>query len=172
MKIRNFLFTVLAIAILAVPASAVEIIGGAGVGHELGRPAGESFNVVWFGTVVKSWNSGDTKLSTVARYGKYEEANIDAFGGKVILSDLIWQSPTSVVNFKAIFDVGFMDKYQAQSDGSREVAPTVGGGLTMQISKVVAGWAYYEAFYAGPQWKQTLYFGLSASTAFSIGGAK
>lgn len=165
---KRFLL-VLAVLLLASPAMAVEIIGGAGVGHEIGRPAGESFNVVWFGTVAKTFHDGDTKLSTVARYGKYEEANLDAFGGKVILSDLIWQSPTSVVNFRAMFDVGFMDRYQLQSDGSRDVAPTVGGGVIMQFSKVLSGWTYYEAFYAGPQWKQTLYFGLSASTAFSIG---
>ena len=168
---KRFLL-VLAVLLLASPAMAVEIIGGAGVGHEIGRPAGESFNVVWFGTVMKSWNADDTKLSTVGRYGQYEEADVDAFGAKAILSDVLWKSEITPIAFKLMFDVGFMDKYQGKADGVREIAPTFGAGMMMQLTKVISAWTYYEAFYAGPKWKQTAYFGLSANTAFSIGGVK
>ena len=165
---------VIAAFLLAIPAMAadVEIMGGAGVGHEIGRPAGESFNQVWFGTKAKSWNDGDTKLWTVIRWGMYEEAAVDGLGGKVVLSDRLWSEVLGPKFVSVIFDVGFMSRYRELPENERAIAPTVGGGLFLQVTKVIGVTAYYEAFHSGPEakWKQTAYFGLAASTEFSVGG--
>lgn len=153
-------------------AADVEVIGGAGVGHEIGRPAGESFNQVFFGTKAKSWNDGTTKLWAMMRWGMYEEAAVDGLGGKLVLSDVLWHEIVGPRYLSVLFDVGFMSKYREMTDNERGVSPTVGGGLWLQLSPVIGAIAYYEAFHSGPdaQWKQTAYFGLAASTEFSIGG--
>ncbi|MFH1740045.1 MAG: hypothetical protein ABIH23_13630, partial [bacterium] len=163
---------VLAVLLLASPAMAVtvETNMGAMIGHGMGDPAEESFNLVWGGPVVKSWNDGDTKLSTLLRWGMYEEASVDGLGFTAILSDVMWKSVDGVREVRVLFNVGFMDKYRERTDGGREVAPTVGGGLSLQISKVISLDGYVEGYHKGPDvWKAVGYVGLSASTAFSIG---
>ena len=164
---------VLAVLLLAIPAMAaeVEVIGGAGVGHEIGRPAGESFNQVFFGVRAKSWNEEDTKLWTVIRWGQYEEAAVDGLGGKLILSDKLWSDALSPRFLSVCFDVGFMSHYREMKGNERGIAPTVGGGLYLQVTKVIGVMPYYEAVHTGPdaKWKQTGYFSVIANTAFGIG---
>lgn len=161
------------VLLLAVPvmAAEVEIIGGGVVGHEIGRGSnGDGFNEVFFGTRAFSWAEGTTNLWTMVRYGEHTDANVDGFGGKVVLSDVLWQSPCcDYMHIAVMFDIGFMDKYREKGEDF-EVAPTVGGGLFWQATRSIGALAYYEAYDSGPDWKQVLYFGLTASTAFSLGG--
>ena len=185
MKITAILFAVLIIAIPATAAD-IEIIGGAGVGHELGRPAGESFNVAWFGPTVKTWNDGDTRIRTLLLYGNYEERNLSAWGGEAILSDVLWKSDGWPRQGSVLFAVGFMDQYYQGADGERDVAPKVGAGLSIQLTSVIWLDGFYTAFHSGPDWKQVGpdweqvgpdwkqvgYIGLHSGIEFSIGGAK
>lgn len=167
----KYALALLAVLLLAAPVTAavIETNAGAMVGHGMGDPAAEAFNVVWIGPVVKSWNDGDTKLSTIFRWGLFQEADVDGIGSKVILSDLMWKSADGIRKISMLFDVGFMDKYREKTGGGREVAPTVGGGLSLQLTKVIAAQGYVEGFHAGPEWKAVGYLGLSAGMAFSIG---
>jgi len=175
---KGKLLLVLAVLLLAGAGSdavavAVETNMGAMVGHGMGDPAERSFNLVWCGPVVKNWNDGDTKLSTLLRWGMYEEASVDGLGFTAILSDVMWKSVDGIREVRVLFNVGFMDKYRERKDGGREIAPTVGGGLSLQISKVISLDGYVEGYHKGPDvWKAVGYGGLSASWAFSVGGAK
>ena len=168
---------VLCVLLLAVPATAnavvVETNAGAAVGHGMGDPSEEYFNVVWMGPVVKSWNEGETQLSTILRWGWFKEIPVDGLGAKIVLSDVMWKSGDGIREISVLFDVGFMDKYRERKEGDREVAPTIGGGLSLKLTKVISAQGYIEAFHSmDSEWKAVGYFGLSAGTAFSIGGAK
>ena len=173
MKIRNLLFAVLAVLLLASPAMAAEVgtVAGAGIGEEFS--SGIAFNMGYIGVRTKTFENG-TSIWTTMNYGQYVQEHIDALGASLILASPWWKAKSLdalVKDISILFDFGFLSKIRDAGDGDRAIGFGVGAGLDFRLTSVIHVQLNGKAYNTGPDLKlKTIgLITISAATDFLVG---
>lgn len=150
---KRIAIAVLAVAFIAVSAHAeTELIGGVAAGKCIGGPSwNQTFFAATAGARIKTFEYA--KVYTVARLNGTDGEDSE-WGGKVILAGQFQSIPWLHV----LLDAGILDNGFISSEGEKQIAPSVGGGVAATVAPAVTVVLYGEAIKRGAgEWDKVVW---------------